>query len=471
MPVSDTQRATPNVEGVAATASPTSEGLSSAQGPAAPLRWSLGFVGILAYLFVEYMRLSAQYQFLLPLQVGKVVVAISLLGWLIAPRRLPGDRSPVWAIDVAFVLLLFGAFFSVLFAGHRGLARVGYVDLLKWALIYFLLGRIVTNTWRFRIFVFLLILLNFKMAQAGIRYYFHSLAYWGNEMVAIREGARAGSVGFFSNSADFGVAMCVVWPLTAMLLFMKPQKLLWRALLLAGSGVFLVAILVCGSRGALVGAVCVVLAGIMASKRRLAVVLMALLLIPGIIFVLPEASKLRFQSALDYQDDPTASSRLVFWKAGLMMFHDHPLLGVGIKNFPETRLERYSGLGETSAAWVPHSIYIEVLSELGLAGTIPALALFVLFFRLNAKTRGHLLALGPEKRGSFEFCLASGLDLALVGYLTSGAFVAVFYYPHLWVLLGLSVGLYTAVSQLQPRPGPQDSAASHQVRQLQVVAP
>jgi O-antigen ligase len=255
-----------------------------------------------------------------------------------------------------------------------------------------------------------------------------------------------------------------------MLLFMKPQKLLWRALLLAGSGVFLVAILVCGSRGALVGAVCVVLAGIMASKRKVAVVIMALLLVPGIIFVLPRASKERFQSAMDYHDDPTASSRLVFWKAGLMMFHDHPLLGVGIKNFPETRLERYSQLGETSAAWVPHSIYIEVLSELGLAGTIPALALFVLFFRLNAKTRRHLLALGPEKRGSFEFCFASGLDLALVGYLTSGAFVAVFYYPHLWVLLGLSVGLYTAVSQLQPRPGPRDPAASHQVRQLQVVA-
>jgi len=39
--------------------------------------------------------------------------------------------------------------------------------------------------------------------------------------------------------------------------------------------------------------------------------------------------------------------------------------------------------------------------------------------------------------------MAQGLNLAMVGYLLSGAFLAVLYYPHLWVLLGLSVGLNT----------------------------
>jgi O-antigen ligase len=469
MPVSEKLQATPAVEGVVTPAPPAGDGPGVDQPHRAQLRWSFGFVGMLAYLVVEYMRVSAQYQFLLPFQVGKVVVAVCFLGWLIAPRRQPGDRSPIRAIDVTLVLLLFGAFFSVLFAEHKDLAWGGFGDLLRWAVIYFLIGRIVTSSWRSRIFVFVLLLLNVKLAQAGIRYYFGSLAYWGNEMIAVKEGARAGSVGFFSNSADFGVAMCVVWPLTTMLLFMKPLRLLWRVLLLAGSGVFLVAILDCGSRGALVGAVCVVLAGMMASKRKLAVALMALLLIPGVIFVLPGASKERIQSALHPRSDPTASSRLVFWKAGLMMFRDHPLLGVGIKNFPLTRLERYGALGDTEKAWVPHSLYIEVLSELGLAGIIPALALFVLFFRLNAKTRKLLLAQGSEKRGSFEYCLALGLDLALVGYLTSGAFVAVFYYPHLWVLMGLSAGLYTACCRLQPQSSSQEFGLAQQTGQLQSV--
>lgn len=263
--------------------------------------------------------------------------------------------------------------------------------------------------------------------------------------------------------------MCVVWPLAVMLLFAR-YKIHWRLLLLVSSGVFLMAILVCGSRGALVGAICVVMAGLMASKRKLAAVVMAVLLIPGVVYVLPQVSKERFQAALHPESDKTASSRLVFWKAGLMMFRDHPVLGVGIRNFALTRLDKYADLGWTERKWVPHSIYIEVLSELGVSGFVPAVALFVLFFRLNARTRRLLLALGPERRRSFEYCLASGLDLALVGYLTSGAFVAVFYYPHLWVLLGLSVGLYTACCRLQPAMATPDSVPAEQSGRLQVVA-
>lgn len=433
-------------------------------------RWNLAFIAILGYLVVEYMRLSAQYPIFQPVQIGKVVVAIAALGWLISPRPPRQGRSRIRALDIGLGFLLFGAFFSMLFSNYIGSAWGGYLDLLRWALIYFLIGRIVTSSWRFRIFVLVFVLLNFKMAQAGIRYYFHTLASWGSETVAVREGARAGSVGFFSNSADFGVAMCVVWPLTAMLLMMKPQKLFWRVLLLTASGVFLIAILVCGSRGAVVGAACVILAGIAVSKRKLGVVLMALLLVPGILFVMPGASKLRFRSAVDYRDDPTASSRLMFWRAGLLMFRDNPLLGVGIHNFAETRRDHYAYLGGTEVAWVPHSIYIEVLSELGLGGMIPTLTLIGLLFWLNAKTRKQMLTLGAEKRGSFEYCVASGLDLALVGYLTSGAFVAVFYYPHMWVLLGMSVGLHRATMRLHPQPAPQDAVSPDEAPQLRAVA-
>jgi putative inorganic carbon (HCO3(-)) transporter len=406
--------------------------------PLREARWSLAFIGTLGYLFVEYMRISAQYQVLLPFHVGKVIVVVMALGWLVSPRLRYMDRASVRALDIAMVSLLFMSFFSTLFAKYSEPAWEGYIDLLKWGLIFFLLGRIVTSSWRYRIFIFLFLLLNLKMAQAGVRYFYHARAYWG-ETIAIREGARAGTVGFFSNSADFGVAMCVAWPIAVMLLFSKPGKV-WRVVLLACSIIMLVAIMVCGSRGAAVGAVCTVLAGAFIARRKLAIGLMALLLIPGIIFVIPEASKVRFQSAWDYQQDRTAMNRITFWKAGLRMFGDHPLFGVGPKNYPPTLItedERY-GVGRLA---VPHSTYIEVLAELGTGGMVPFLALLFFFFRLNAKTRKHLQAQGIERR-SFEFCMSQGLDLAMIGYLSSGAFVAVFAYPHLWVLSGLSVALY-----------------------------
>jgi O-antigen ligase len=262
--------------------------------------------------------------------------------------------------------------------------------------------------------------------------------------------------------------MCVVWPIAMMLLFAK-LKGTWRVFLLVCSLVFLVGILVCGSRGAVVGAACVVLAALVASRKKLAALVMALLMLPGIMFILPGTSKERMRSAWQREGDPTVESRLVFWRAGLEMFRDHPILGVGLKNFPQTRLRKYAELGWTTKAWVPHSVYIEILSELGLAGTIPVLALFVLLFRLNAKTRQHLLALGPVRRSSFEYALSMGLDLGFVGFLGSGAFVAVFRYPHIWVLLGLTVGLYTAC-QARSAPPLQNLGAGEQARQLQGVA-
>ncbi|MGB2890209.1 MAG: hypothetical protein WBC04_21140, partial [Candidatus Acidiferrales bacterium] len=100
--------------------------------------------------------------------------------------------------------------------------------------------------------------------------------------------------------------------------------------------------------------------------------------------------------------------------------------------------------------WVPHSLYVQALSETGLAGSVPLLALWVFFFRLNARTRRRLQALGLADRRNFEYRLSVGLDLAMVGYLVSGAFIAVIYYPHLWILLGLSAGLYVACLQKQP---------------------
>jgi len=409
-------------------------------------RWSLGFVAMLLYLFVEYMRLSAQYPFFQAVHIGKVVVALAVLGWLVAPRvRRAGP--PLQAADIVLGVLVLVTSVSAVFAQDQDRAWETVLDLFRWALIYFLMGRIIVSSWRHRIFMFLLLLLNLKMAQAAIRNFRSAKEFGVSPEAMAKFGFGAGSVGFFSNAGDFGVAMCVVWPLAGILLLgelKKLPRLFFLISFLAYSG----AIVVCGSRGAVLGVVITAAVAWARNPRRLGAVLIFLLFIPGIIYVLPQASKQRWQSAADWQEDKTASHRLALWKAGLRMFRDHPLLGVGPGNFPSSYSEKYAGPGEDPAGWVPHSIYIQALSELGLVGTIPVLLLMVLCFRLNAATRKRSPPIDGKRRG-FDFSLALGLDLALVGYMVSGAFLAVLYYPHLWVILGLSMGLHTAVTNRQ----------------------
>jgi O-antigen ligase len=239
--------------------------------------------------------------------------------------------------------------------------------------------------------------------------------------------------------------MCVVWPLAGILL-LGVKKLTRRLLLLTCFLAFSWAILVCGSRGAVVGVLAAALVAWARNPRRLGAVVLFLLFIPGLIYVLPEASKARFESALHWEQDKTARARIEFWRAGLRMFEDHPFLGVGPANFPPNYADKYARPGDDPGEWAPHSIYIQALSELGIPGTILFLLLVASCLRLNARTRKYLLEQGSGKPTGFEYYLAMGLDMALVGFLVSGAFLTVLYYPHLWVLLGTSAGLNTAVT-------------------------
>ena len=176
---------------------------------------------------------------------------------------------------------------------------------------------------------------------------------------------------------------------------------------------------------------------------------LVLIVILAAVFLAPEAYRDRLRSSLHPEEDQTASLRLTLWKSGMRMFLDHPLLGVGPGNFASEFASQYDVSTRVSGMWAPHSIYVQSLSELGLLGTLPLIVLWYLFFRVNAKTREDLQSLGEDAKRRFEYRLSQGLDLAMVGFLTSGAFLTVLYYPHLWVLLGLSAGLQTLQSRVE----------------------
>jgi O-antigen ligase len=416
-------------------------------------RWNLAFVAILGYLLVEYSRLPEMYPILKPFHLGKVLVALSVVGLFVSPG-VRADRRSARVVDLGMLAFLFGVFWTALFAHSSQLAFAGFTEALTWAVTYYLISRIVVSSGRLRTFVFLLLLLNFKLAQFVVRYYFLEISWGRDAKYLATYGVGAGSTDFFGNSADLGLAMVVAWALAGSLLFGESKKLarlgLWASFI-ASFG----AILLCGSRGAVVGAAGVALAAWLKNPKRIAGVVTLVFFVLGTYYFLPQGNKDKMRSAWDWKSDPTAFHRTVLWKAGLQMFEEHPLFGVGLGNFGRVYSEDYSsedpnaGRGNSGAEWVPHSIYVQALSETGLAGSVPLVALWVLFFRLNSRTRRHLETLGHERR-TFDYRLSIGLDLAMVGYLVSGAFIAVLYYPHLWILLGLSVGLHVACHRKQP---------------------
>jgi len=407
--------------------------------------WNLAFLGIIGYVVVEYTRLPAMYPVLQVLQLGKVVTIASLVGLLISPQVRAKNPPGVRRIDTVLIIFIVACLLSFAFAYDVAKAWPQMQAALLFCLIYFLIGRIVNNSWRLKGFLFVWLLCNLKLAQFVIRSYFsyHSM---GVSDAALGRGVGAGSTGFFANSNDFGLAMVIAFPVGAFLLYAQLKR--WqRVALLIYSTVCFLSIFFCSSRGAIVGIAMIVLIAFIKRPKKLAPALMIVFLAVGVGIIMPQGHKDRLRKALDYQTDPDAMSRITFWKAGLRMFSDHPLTGVGVGNFPVAYEREYAGNDYSLKEWVCHSIYIQSLSELGLSGTVPFLILVGLLFYLNSQTRRQLLANSPNALRSLEYWLATGLDFALVGYLSSGAFLAVLFYPHLWILLGLSVGLSRACAR------------------------
>jgi O-antigen ligase len=439
---------TPTVESDVNLAAPPGEDVLPGQRYGARLRWSLGFVGILGYLVVEYMRLSAQFQFLIPFQVGKVTMGLATLGLLLSPRFREGDQSLIRWMDMVMAFFVVVSFVSACFATYQDEAWTDYVNMLRWAVIYFVAGRIVSSTWRLRVFMLLFMLLNLKMAQSTIRAYYSTWRYGGNVEALVREGVGAGWIGFFANSGDFGVAMCVAWPLAGMLLLEETRRIL-RFFYLVCFVAFLGGIFVSSSRGAFLAMSVIALMAALRKVRRLGIALVFLLSIPGLLYLLPETGKERLRSAARWQEDTTASIRMHLWKSGIRMFTSHPVLGLGPGNFAPTYDASYRNPNINPRVTAPHSIYIEGLSQVGLLGTIPLGLMCFLFFRMNTRTRKVLVGLDMEKQRGFEYYFTLGLDLAMTGFLVSGAFLTVLYYPHLWFLLALGVGTHIAALRKQ----------------------
>ena len=155
-----------------------------------------------------------------------------------------------------------------------------------------------------------------------------------------------------------------------------------------------VAIFLSASRGALllgipaaIIAVCVMGGG---RWRYLGLAMFGMLLIGLVVIFTGVAAPLlagtRFTNALDMSQG-TGFFRINLWQSALMMYRDHPILGVGPDNF----LYAYRGFYILPAAWQepnlshPHNIVLDFATRLGTLGLIVALGLVVSLLRTGGR--------------------------------------------------------------------------------------
>jgi putative inorganic carbon (hco3(-)) transporter len=382
-------------------------------------REEAAFLLVFTYLFLEYVRPQTLYPAIDLLPYSFLVIIAGLLTLLFGQHRYV--PNPVNGLMLIFLLVIL---FSSMFAMAPEISVSHLAEFGSWFLVYFLIIHLVNNESRFLIFIFSFLLYSFKMSQFAFR-------GWASIGFSYSNWGTGGGPGWFHNSGEFGIQMCVVLPLSLYFIFALRQHWpKWKLFLIALLPfTAMTGMISSSSRGALVGGAAVCLWMVLKSRYKFKALVALVVVGIAILLALPPEQLQRFEES---GEDRTSITRIERWNKGLDMASRYPLLGVGYFNWSLADQTYYGGDGQLS-----HNIYIQALSELGYVGLAVFVLLILYTFINNHQTRKLAAAQGRN----FLFQMAHGLDAALVGFLVSGFFVTVLYYPYFWINLAMTVAL------------------------------
>ncbi|WP_179131072.1 O-antigen ligase family protein [Candidatus Entotheonella palauensis] len=139
------------------------------------------------------------------------------------------------------------------------------------------------------------------------------------------------------------------------------------------------------------------------------------------------------------QTDTAMQGRLSENLAGLQIFLDHPLLGVGLNNYP-VHYRRYAqriGLDLRHEDRSAHNLYLQVAAETGILG----LSMFglLLWVMLHGLRQTYLKFVQAGKTNDAEMVMS--FFIAVVGYLIAAVFLHSAYPRYFWLLFGIALAI------------------------------
>lgn len=329
------------------------------------LPYSLAVVFVLL-LYASPALLVPELDAVRPTQWVGVGAGVALLLDRTLSRRKFWLPSPQGHAMVAFVGIAVLSSVWALWVRH---ALISSLDLLRFAAVYFVIVNAVDRGDRLRGMMLAMVFGGLFPALGALKGVFLGP---GPEVTFAATHGRAGWVGIFENPNDLAYALVLLVPLT-IALGSRGRSRLFR---LAGwlvAAVFVAGILVTYSRSGLVGLVVVL--GVMAWRARR----------PSwrVLFVVAIVAALLFTSGMwarqagftDLANDLTVRQRIATVEAGLSMWADRPLLGIGfgcsVVGWP-----LYAPAGITTEHWLHnHNTFVQLAAETGTLGLLAFLTL------------------------------------------------------------------------------------------------
>lgn len=385
------------------------------------------FAMLLVWVFFEFGRPPQ------PLKIPLLISLISICCWLVR-------RNKQWIPQTKWFLVLLGVM-----AAGIGIAANTYAAF--W------------SAWDMGIILLAICLPLQSLVDSPVRMRIWILTFLG---VAFYVGAWAATHGGFGPSGSDGgqdenyvaAMMGLAIGLAYFSFFAEQEKLI--KLVLVGMMVVYLAAIALGanpSRGGFLGLCAVGLYCLARSPKKMvgigvvAVGALALIAVAG-----PS-----FWAEISTSGDTTSGTadvRIEIWKGGFRMFAANPILGVGAGNFrwvldDYQTIEQFTKFGRSlGGSIIAHSLWVEMIAELGAAGVLATGALVISTWRGLGRVRDDAMQRSADGLEMLRFrCYADALRAGIIAILVNGLVLSLYYYSYLWLLLALGGALIYTYGQ------------------------
>jgi O-antigen ligase len=242
------------------------------------------------------------------------------------------------------------------------------------------------------------------------------------------------SAGPIGDPDYYGLMLAAVVPLAVLRVWDERRPAL-RAAAVVSAFVLLVGVGLTYSRGAVIALAAATVALLVAIRVPVRTLLVGGAVLVALAAIAPSHYLQRFSSLgrVDHSFQGRVDSQYI----ALVMFADHPLLGVGADNYQFNYIPYVRQLHLPDAASTVHDLYLVAASETGLIGLLAfAGALFSVLLRIWRR-RASAMRVGDRLGAG----LALGSFLALFVYLIGALFLPLAYPRYLWILVGLALSI------------------------------
>lgn len=394
------------------------------------------FYGVLLYLVLLYVRPGDLVPALAPLRL--TMLGVALLAGAYALQVLVYRRvKPILTTPMIFMgLVLVAIVISLPGSFYQTLTMTRFTDTLRIVFMTYLIVHLVESVPRLRAFMTTLIFIFIVLSSVLVGRFF------AMPDTRVDNGGSGGLIGgFLGDGNDFALAQNMILPWTIMFASLARSRI-WRSILLYGVLIGIVAIACTYSRGGMLGMIASIITlyivWVFRSRKYVLGASLALvavfLIVIGMLAFAPDEFLDRITSIKDYNEDESALGRLDAWGAGVRMFADHPFTGVGAGAFSVAYGLQYKPVTAIAANWrEAHSVFFQVLGEMGMVGIIAIFGLALVLF-LSAR-RLRFIHLAGRSDDLFFHTVRASVVGSLAAWAVSGAFLSVAYYPHLYILV------------------------------------